>query len=79
MAQAITGHSLINDYLTLLKVPHTEAYSNTRYSSMPFHTLYGFSRLLKEYGIASESYKLEDKSEIKNLLPRFWHTLNAVL
>lgn len=71
MAQTSSKHSLINDYLTLLRVPHTQAYSNNRYASMPFHTLFGFSRLLQEYGVNSEGYKLTDKTEIRQLTPPF--------
>lgn len=71
MANRYTSHSLINDYLTVLGVPHTEDYSDKRVASMPFHTLFGLSKLLEEYGVASEGYILSDKSELRALTPPF--------
>ncbi len=38
---------------------------------MPFKTLFGFSKLLGEYGVPSEGYHLADKSEITLLTPPF--------
>lgn len=63
--------SLINDYLSALDVPHTFDYSNKRFNEMPFPTLFGFSKLLEEYGVDSEGYLLNDKSEILKLTPPF--------
>lgn len=71
MAGKTIQHTLINDYLTVLGVPHTEDYSNKRIAKMPFHTLFGFSKLLKKYGVESDGYYLADKSEIRELTPLF--------
>lgn len=71
MANHKKTYSLIDDYLTLLKVPHTAGYSDSRFSQMPFPTLFGFSKLLQEYGIKSEGYVLNDKSELLKLKPPF--------
>ncbi|MBD5234186.1 MAG: vitamin K epoxide reductase family protein [Bacteroidales bacterium] len=64
-------HSLINDYLHCLGVPHTFDYSEKRVRNIPFKTMFGFSKLLEEYGIESEAYLLEDKTEIQKLTPPF--------
>ncbi|MBD5235046.1 MAG: vitamin K epoxide reductase family protein [Barnesiella sp.] len=63
--------SFIDDYLTALGVPHTLDYSEQRMTDMPFKTLFGFSKLLEEYGITSEGYMLEDRSEITKITPPF--------
>lgn len=62
---------LLTDYLTALHVPHTYNYSVDRFGKMPFQTLFGLSKLLKEYGVDSEGYHLNDKSEISSLTPPF--------
>ncbi len=64
-------HTLINDYLRCLGVPHTGQYSDSRIKDIPFKTLFGFSKLLEEYGVESEGYYLEDKNEISKLTPPF--------
>ncbi|MDE7427173.1 MAG: vitamin K epoxide reductase family protein [Muribaculaceae bacterium] len=64
-------HSLIDDYLFALGVPHTAGYSEDRVANMPFRTLFGFSKLLEEYGIHSEAYNLEDRNEITKITPPF--------
>lgn len=45
--------TLFSDFLTALRVKHTEDYSDKRFSEMPFQTMFGLSTLLKEYGVAS--------------------------
>lgn len=64
-------HTLIADYLSALGVPYTYDYSNTRFSKMPFQTMFGFTKLLQEYGIKSEGYLLKDKNEISKITPPF--------
>lgn len=73
------GHTLICDYLDALGVPHTKAYSDRRFGSMPFHTLFGLSKLLEEYGVESEGYCLSDKSELSSLQPPFLAQTDAGL
>lgn len=51
MANPTVSHSLINDYLDALGVPHTSGYSEKRVKGMPFKTLFGLSKLLEEYGV----------------------------
>lgn len=38
---------------------------------MPFHTIFGLTKLLEEYGIKSEGYKLSDKSELLKIQAPF--------
>lgn len=63
--------SLLSDWLTELGVPHTEAYTEARFATMPFKSLFGLGQLLKEYGIESQGYGFTDKSDIRNLQPPF--------
>ncbi len=65
------GHTLACDYLEALGVPHTSKYTNSRFDGMPFHTVFGLTKLLEEYGVRSEGYYLEDKHELRNLTPPF--------
>ena len=62
---------LLNNFLTCLEVPHTTAYTASRYESMPFKTLYGLSKLLDEYGVANEGLYMADKRELERLTPPF--------
>ena len=71
MSAKSSRHSLISDYLQALGVPHTDEYSEERMKNVPFKTLFGLSKLLAEYGVHSEAYMLEDKSEIVKITPPF--------
>lgn len=55
------------ELLNLLEVPYTDDYSHRRFISMPFKSLFGFTKLLKEYGIDSEGLKLDDKNDVDKL------------
>ena len=68
---ATTDHTLVSDFLTVLKVPHTEAYTKQRFEAMPFKTLFGVTQLLKEYGVTTCGYTLQDKQELSKLKPPF--------
>lgn len=65
------GHTLACDYLKALGVPHTEEYTNGKFDKMPFHTMFGLTKMLEEYGVRSEGFHLEDKSELHKLTPPF--------
>lgn len=67
MGRSTGDHTLIGDYLELLGVPHTEKYSEDRFRSMPFPTMFGLMKLLQEYGVTSEGYHLNDKNEIDKI------------
>ena len=62
-----TDHTLVTDLLTVLKVPFTKDYTKQRFETMPFKTLFGVSQLLKEYGVESKGYQLEDKTELTKI------------
>lgn len=64
---ATTQHTLINDYLQVLGVSHTENFCNEQVSKMPFKTLYGLTRLLETFGVDSQGWMLNDKTEIGKL------------
>ncbi len=59
--------SLFTDFLTVLKVPHTSAYSDKAFKDMPFKSLFGCSRLLASYGVESEGVTLSDKTLLARL------------
>lgn len=50
--------SLLTDLLTSLNVKHTEEYSDKRFEDIPFKTMYGFAKLLEEYGVQSTGVKV---------------------
>lgn len=59
------------DFLTALNVPHTDGYSTARFGSMSFNSLFGYSKLLAEYGVDSQGYELTDINEIRLLTPPY--------
>jgi len=63
--------NIFSDWLGLLGVPHTVAYSDGRFEGMAFKSLFGLQQLLKEYGIDSEGFRLKDKSELSRLVAPF--------
>lgn len=68
---ATAENSIFTHLLEQLGVPHTAAYSDSRFEAMPFHTLFGLSKLLEEYGVESEGLLLSDKAQIAELTPPF--------
>lgn len=62
---------LLSDFLTELGVPHTRCYTDRQFASMPFKSLFGLSKLLEKYGVASEGLFLNDRKEIYKLTPPF--------
>lgn len=59
--------SLLSDFLTALGVPHTEEYTDASFASMPFKSLFGFSRQLKAYGVDSVGVRWSDKSALTSI------------
>lgn len=59
--------TVFSDFLKVLKVPHTEEFSDAQFRGMSFKSLFGFSRLLNSYGIASETIQLADKSKMADI------------
>lgn len=63
--------SVFSDFLRELGVPHTVDYSDRRFAGMPFRSLFGFSKLLGDYGVRSEGLRIADKGEFRSLVPPF--------
>lgn len=59
------------DFLTALQVPHTYYYSTEQFENMPFKSIFGLSRLLRDYGVDTQGYKLGTPTEITALTPPF--------
>lgn len=56
--------TLFTDLLQVLRVPHTNEYSVRRFRTMPFSTLFGMKKLLEEYGVQSQGYRLAKPEDI---------------
>ncbi len=65
------GDTLLSHWLEALRVPFTPGYTDRRFNSMPFPTLFGLKKLLAEYGVESEGLRLADPSELCRLTPPF--------
>lgn len=57
----MVSHTIFTEILETLGVRHTARYSDRRFETMPFKSLFGLSKLLDEYGIASEGLVFNDK------------------
>lgn len=66
MAQTETPN-IFTDFLTALHVRHTGWYSGQQFASMPFRTLFGFTKLLQSYNVESAGIRLGDKDEVSKL------------
>lgn len=53
--------------MTLLGVRHTASYTDERFRTMAFPSLFGLSNLLREYKVDAHGYKIDDKKEIAQL------------
>lgn len=60
-------HGIFSDLLSLLGVKHTVSYSEEQFAKMPFPTIFGLSKLLESYGIASVGLELGNKAQIDKL------------
>lgn len=61
--------TIFSQFLTALEVPHTRRYSDKRLRTMTFKSLFGLSRLLREYGIDNEAVRVDDKRAAIGMLP----------
>lgn len=59
--------SVFTEFVRRLEVPCTADYSDSQFASMPFCSLFGFSRLLQKYGIPNDTYRLADKAQAESL------------
>lgn len=63
--------NILCDLLTALDVPYIRGYTLKRFSDMPFKTMFGLTKLLQEYGVECEGYKLTDNNELLKIQPPF--------
>lgn len=70
--------SILSDFLEALGVPHTLQYSDSRFDNMTFHSLFGLSKVLQDYGVESEAYSISDKAaDLPVLATPFLAGMNA--
>lgn len=55
--------TIFSEFLARLGVRHTAEYSDRKFLSMTFKSLFGFSRLLEAYGIPSAAFTISDKQK----------------
>lgn len=63
--------TIFSRFLSSLGVPHTDNYSDARFRSMTFKSLFGLSHLLTEYGVPNEGISVADKSELTKISTPF--------
>lgn len=59
--------SIFTRFLSALGVPHTAEYSEQRFHTMNFDSLFGLSHLLKDYGVPNYAVNVADKSELSEI------------
>lgn len=59
--------TIFTDYLRTLGVRHTRRYSDSRFRSMTFRSLFGLSRLLDDYGIANTAWRVPRTGSLDQL------------
>ena len=68
---------IFSDFLSALGVPHTAWYSDRRFDTMTFHSLFGLSKLLQSYGVENEALEVADKpAALAKLTPPFLARMN---
>lgn len=64
--------SILSDFLEALGVPHTECYADRRFDTMTFKSLFGLTKVLDDYGVASRAYSVGDKAgDLDKFTPPF--------
>lgn len=67
----MTDVTIFSDFLRELGVRHTPEFSNEKFYSMPFKSLFGISKLLDSYQIPNKGFRLDDKNEITGIATPF--------
>ncbi|MCM1290502.1 MAG: vitamin K epoxide reductase family protein [Prevotella sp.] len=74
------GTTIFSRFLSALGVKHTDTYSDSQFIHMPFHTLFGLSKLCQTYGIKSEGLRLARPSDMSQLdTPFLAHTSGGMV
>lgn len=68
--------TILGRLLTLMGVRHTAGYTDRRFHTMPFPTLFGLVALLREYGVEAHGYRIDNKDEIAQLPTPFIAPVN---
>lgn len=66
MAQ-VNVPTIFSDFLRELGVRHTTWYSDRKFRTMPFQTIFGLTKLLQDYGVECAGIELGDKKDITKL------------
>lgn len=72
-----TDSTILSRWLSLLGVRHTAAYTDGRFRSMPFPSLFGLSTLMREYGVETHGYRIDDKTAIDEIPRPFIAPVNT--
>ncbi|MDE7154107.1 MAG: hypothetical protein K2O00_06660 [Muribaculaceae bacterium] len=64
---ANSDQTILEDFLTVLNVKHTKTYTDNKFRTMAFPTLFGMKKALEEYGVDSVGLKLNNNSQIESL------------
>lgn len=66
------AHTLFSRFLKELEVPYTYRYADKLYEEHPYkYTLYGLARLLDEYQIENQAFRITHKNELEKLSTPF--------
>lgn len=72
--------SILSDFLESLGVPHTKSYSDRRFDTMTFKSLFGLSKVLEDYGVESRAYAVADKTgALPKFTPHSWRAPTTAL
>lgn len=75
----MSANTLFARFLAALEVPHTSDFSDNQFKNMTFHSLFGLSHLLKDYGVENTALRIADKSELTKMqTPFLAQTRNGV-
>lgn len=59
--------TIFTDYLAALGVKHTKGYSDMKFRTMPFQTMFGMKKLLESYGVESCGIELGESASIEQI------------
>lgn len=72
--------TLLTRLLRAMNTPHTGQWSDEQYRQMPLKSLFGLKKVLAEYNIDSEAYRVADKSQLLDIpTPYLAQTTDSVV